>query len=128
MDHFGWYRRTSHGGAPPTLPLPVAPSNGESEVGASDAELPSPLHIVPKVCQADDVEHTLNKGLWVGTGAKRWGWRIYIGEFLSVTFHVGCLLILSVQDQLMTCIPTCQRCQALRHECYGLPNRVCGRW
>ena len=55
---------------PPTLPPPVAPSDSESKVGASDAELPSPRQIVPKVCQADDVEHTLDKGLWVGTGAK----------------------------------------------------------
>src|SRR5882724_4928425 len=23
--------------------------------------------------------------------------------------------------------PTCQRCQALQHECYGLPDQVCGR-
>ena len=64
---------------PPTLPPLVAPSDGESEVGDSDAELPSPRQIVPKVCQADDMEHTLNKGLWVGTGAKRRGWRIYVG-------------------------------------------------
>ena len=64
---------------PPTLPQPAAPSDGESKVGASDAELPSPLQIIPKVRQADDVEHTLDKGLWVGTGAKRQGWRIYIG-------------------------------------------------
>ena len=57
--------------APPlTFPLLVAPSDGESKVGVSDAELPSPFQIVPKVHQADDVEHTLNKGLWVGTGAK----------------------------------------------------------
>ena len=26
----------------------------------------------------------------------------------------------------MACIPMCQRCQALHHECYGLPDRVCG--
>ena len=48
---------------PPTLPLPVAPSDGKSKVGISNAELPSPHQIVPKVCQADDVEHTLDKGL-----------------------------------------------------------------
>jgi len=64
---------------PPTLPPPVAPSDGESEVGVSNAELPSPHQIVPKVRQADDVENTLDKGLWVGTGAKRRGWRIYVG-------------------------------------------------
>ena len=27
----------------------------------------------------------------------------------------------------MTRVPMCQQCQALRHECYGLPDRVCGR-
>jgi len=64
---------------PPTLPPPVAPSDSESEVGPSDAELPSPRQLVPKVRQADDVEHTLDKGLWVGTGAKRRGWKIFVG-------------------------------------------------
>ena len=53
---------------PPTLPRPLAPSDGEAEVGVSDTELPSPRQIIPKVCQADDIEHTLDKGLWVGTG------------------------------------------------------------
>src|SRR5882724_6662427 len=48
-------------------------------------------------------------------------------ECFSVSFCIGCLLILSVQDQLMTHVPTCQQCQALRHECYGLPDWVCGR-
>src|SRR5882724_8475742 len=64
---------------PPTLPPPLAHSDGESKVGVSDAELPSPHQIIPKVHQADDVEHTLDKGLWVGTGAMRQGWRIYVG-------------------------------------------------
>jgi len=53
----------------PTLPQPTAPSDGESKIVVSDAELPSPLQVIPKVCQADDIEHTLNKGLWMGTGA-----------------------------------------------------------
>src|SRR5882724_9642110 len=48
-------------------------------------------------------------------------------ECLSVPFRVGCLLIFFAQDQLMTRAPTCQRCQSLRHECYGLPDWVCGR-
>src|SRR5882724_8657065 len=47
----------------PTLPQPTAPSDGESKIVVSDAELPSPLQVIPKVCQADDIEHTLNKGL-----------------------------------------------------------------
>ena len=55
--------------APPTLPRPLAPSDGESEVGASDEELPSPQCLISKVRQSDKVEHTLNKGLWVGTRA-----------------------------------------------------------
>jgi len=25
------------------------------------------------------------------------------------------------------CVPRCQRCQALNHECYGLSDKVCGR-
>ena len=53
---------------PLTLPQPTAPSDGKSKVGAPDTELPSPFQVIPKVCQADDVEHTLDKGLWVGTG------------------------------------------------------------
>ena len=39
--------------APPTLPQPAAPSDGESEVGTSDLELPSPQQVVPKVQQVD---------------------------------------------------------------------------
>src|SRR5882724_1253830 len=54
---------------PLTLSRPLAPSDGKSEVGVSDTELPSPRQIVPKVRRADDIEHTLDKGLWVGTGA-----------------------------------------------------------
>ena len=56
--------------APPlTLSQPSAPSDGESEVGVSDEELPSPQQLVPKVQQSDAVEHSLDKGLWAGTGA-----------------------------------------------------------
>ena len=79
MDCFRQCHRTGSGGAPLTLPQPAAPSNGEYEVGASDTELPFPRQIVPKVHQAIDVEHTLDKGLWVGTGAKQQGRKIYIG-------------------------------------------------
>ena len=53
---------------PLALPQPLAPSDGKSEAGASDTKLPSPRQIVPKVHQADDIEHTLDKGLWAGTG------------------------------------------------------------
>jgi len=63
---------------PPTLPPPRDLSDGESEVGVSNAELPSPHKLVPKVHQADNVEHPLDKGLWVGTGTMRRGWEIYV--------------------------------------------------
>ena len=59
--------------APLTLPRPVAPSDGESEVGVSDGELP-----VSKVQQLDEVEHTLNKGLWAGTRATWRGWKVFV--------------------------------------------------
>ena len=74
---------------PPTLPRPLAPSDGESEVGVSDTELPSPRQIVPKVRQADDIEHSLDKGLWVGTGATRRGWRIFVNVHSSFLLRVG---------------------------------------
>ena len=61
---------------PLTLPPPRDLSDGESKVGVS--ELPSPHKLVPKVRQADNVEHPLDKGLWVGTGAMRRGWEIYV--------------------------------------------------
>ena len=50
-------------GAPPTLPRPQAPSDRESEVRASNEELPSPQQVVSKLQQSDDVEHTLDKGV-----------------------------------------------------------------
>jgi len=94
--------------APLTLPQPAAPSNGESKVGTSDPELPSPRQVIPKVQQVDNVEHTLNKGLWVGTGAMRQGWKIFVDMSIPLFFFwVSQLLILSVQDHLMVCIPTC---------------------
>ena len=71
---------------PPTLPQPSAPSHGKSEVGASDPELPSPHHIFPKVHQADNVEHTLEKGLWVGTGVMQRGWKIFVDVSVPYPF------------------------------------------
>jgi len=68
---------------PPTIPQPSAPSNGESEVGASDAELPSPHQLIPKVRQVDDMEHTLDKGLWVGTGVMQCRWKIFVNMCFS---------------------------------------------
>ena len=73
----------------PTAPQPMAPSNSESKVGASDAELPSPRQVIPKVCQVDNMEHTLDKGLWVGTGATQWGWNVFVNVSFSFPFQVG---------------------------------------
>ena len=64
--------------APLTLPKLPTVSDGESEVGASDMELPSPQQVVLKVRLSDDVEHILNKGPWAATPAVHWGWKIYI--------------------------------------------------
>ena len=55
--------------APPTLPQPMAPSDGESEVWISNEELPSPRQVVSKVRQSDNMEHVLDKGVWAMTGA-----------------------------------------------------------
>ena len=49
--------------APPTLSRPDL-SDGKSEVATSDREPP-----VSKVKWSDEVEHSLDKGLWAGTGA-----------------------------------------------------------
>jgi len=73
----------------PTAPQPMAPSNSESKVGASDAELPSPRQVIPKVHHVDDMEHTLNKVFWVGTGAMRRGWKIFVNVSFSFPFQVG---------------------------------------
>jgi len=54
--------------APPTLSQPLVSSDGKSELGISDAELPSPQQVVSKVHQLDKVEHVLDKGVWVATG------------------------------------------------------------
>jgi len=58
--------------APPTLSRPDL-SDGESEVMTSDGEPP-----VSKIKQSDEVEHSLDKGLWAGTGATRRGWQIFV--------------------------------------------------
>jgi len=47
----------------PAAPQPMAPSDGKSELMVSNAELLSPHQVIPKVHQADNVEHTLNNGL-----------------------------------------------------------------
>src|SRR5882724_3907396 len=112
--------------APPTLPHPHGPNDGESEVGVSDEELPSPRRLVSKVRRSDNVEHILDKGVWVGTGATRQGRRIFVKVRV---FLLGIVpsLISRVQDKLMTQAPICQCCRTLRHECYGLAVKACGQ-
>src|SRR5882724_1634330 len=112
--------------APPTLPLPLGPNNGESEVRVSDEELPSPRRLVSKVRWSDNVEHILNKGVWAGTGATRWGGRIFVKVRVFLPGIVPSL-ISCVQDKLMTRAPICQRCRTLRHECYGLAVKAYGQ-
>jgi len=112
--------------APPTLPRPLVLNDGESKVGASNDKLPSPCRLVSKVRRSDNVEHVLNKGVWAGTGATRWGWRIFVKVRASLP-GVKQSLIFCVQDQLMTWDLTCQHCRTLRHESYGLAAKACGQ-
>jgi len=70
----------------PTVPQPMAPSDGESEVRASNTKLPSPHQVIPKVCQVDNVKHTLEKGLWAGPGAMQQGWNIFVNMSISFPF------------------------------------------
>src|SRR5882724_3238088 len=63
---------------PLTLSQPLPPSDGKSEAGVSDEELPLPQQLIPKVQRLDEVEHTLDKGLWAGNGATRRGWKIFV--------------------------------------------------
>jgi len=56
--------------APLTLPRPPASSDSKSEVRVSDEDLPSPWQLTSKVQQSDNVEHILDKGVWVVTGAR----------------------------------------------------------
>src|SRR5882724_6222741 len=113
--------------APPlTLPLPLGPNDGKSEVGVSDEELPSPRRLVSKVRRSDNVEHILDKGVWAGTGAMQRGGRIFVKVRVFLPGIVPSL-ISRVQDKLMTWAPICQRCRTLRHECYGLAAKACGQ-
>ena len=63
---------------PPTDPTLPAPSNGESEVSASDDELPTPKRLLSKVRWSDKVEHVLDKGAWATTPAMHVGWKIFV--------------------------------------------------
>ena len=99
----------------------MIPSDSESEVGVSNGELP-----VSKVRQSDEVEHTLDKGLWSGTGATWQGWKVFVKVSPICFPSSGQLLITQTQGQLMTWVPTCQHCWDLHHKCYGLADRVRG--
>ena len=68
---------------PLTNSVPTVPSNGEFEVGGSDAELPMPKQLLSKVWQADNIEHMLDKGVWETMPAKCQGWEI----FMDVSFQ-----------------------------------------
>jgi len=71
---------------PPTdLTLPP-PSDGESEVGASDEELPTPKCLLSKVWLLDKVEHMLDKGPWAATPAMCIGWKIFIDTSWAFPF------------------------------------------
>ena len=63
---------------PPTDPTLPVPSDGESEVGASDEELLTPKRLLSKVRWSDEVEHVLDKGAWAMTPATRVGWKIFV--------------------------------------------------
>ena len=69
---------------PPTDPTLLVPSDSESEVGASDEELPTPKHLLSKVQWSDEVEHVLDKGAWATTPAMHVGWNIFV--YVSWTF------------------------------------------
>jgi len=86
--------------APLTLPQPPASSDGKSEVRASDAELTSPQQFISKVQQSDNVDHILDKGVWVVTPFHMS--RLEDLYQMSCLFIFLChLLIPHVQGQLM---------------------------
>jgi len=81
MDNDWWGCARNHGAHDehaPNPPQAFGYDQGESEVGASDEELLSPQQVVSKVWLTDDVEHMLDKGVWVATLATHWDWRIFI--------------------------------------------------
>ena len=63
---------------PPTDPTLPVPSDGESEVGASDEELLTPKRLLSKVRLSDKVEHVLDKGAWATTPATHVRWKIFV--------------------------------------------------
>ena len=102
-------------------------SDGESKVGVSDVELPTPQKLLSKVQRADEVEHVLDKGLWAAMPAKHWGWQIFVDVSPSISFFL-LLTHLGTQGKLVERDPRCQHCQTLRHQCYGLAEKFCSRF
>jgi len=52
----------------PTAPQPMAPSNQWIQGWGLWCWTPSPRKVIPRCNHVDDMEHTLNKVFWVGTG------------------------------------------------------------
>ena len=108
---------------------PPPETEGESEVQGSDVEpdkkLPTPCQLVSKVWCLDQVEHTLNKGVWVAMPALHQEWKIFIAVSDTIPFPI-LSLIFHIQGKLMEWVLRCQRCQTLHHKCYSLANKVCG--
>ena len=102
---------------PPTdLTLP-APSNGESEVGASKEELPTPKHLLSKVWLSDEVEHMLDKGAWAMTLAMCIRWKIFVDVSRTFLFCVGLALI-------VTCLGSAEGVCPMLSVLPGPPPRV----
>jgi len=105
--------------APPTLPQPVAPVTVNLRL-RYQTETPC-----SKVQQSDKVEHMLDKGCGWGLGLCDGLEDFRQGEPVSSCSWV--ITDLPCPGSVMAWIPTCQCCQALRHDCYGLAAKACGQ-
>ena len=95
-------------------------SDSESEVPGSEdtpqEELPTPCQLLPKMLQSDQVEHTIDKGVWAAMPATCQGWKIFIVVSDRSFFFVPSL-IFHAQGQLMRhnlifqhCVTICSHC------------------
>ena len=82
--------------------------------------------LVSKVWQWDQVEHTLNRGVWAAMPAMCQGWEIYVAVSDRFFFNI-ISLIFHTQGKLTEWVLMFQFFQMLRHKCYGLADKVCGR-
>jgi len=104
LDCLWWHCRTGVW-RPPTLPLPLGPNDGESEVGVSDEELPpSPARF--QGAMSDNMEHILDKGCGLGLGLC--GGAEDLRQVRVFLLGLCSSLISRVQDKLMTWAPICQ--------------------